>query len=134
MFARKSRQSLQEQPTELIDTTVLRGHFDMLGENRAKRIVDAYMQTSRYFIPELRNLIATQNLPKIRDKAHSMKGASYNVGLTHVAKLSEQLEQAAQKEEKHKVMEIFSALEVSYTASKHKLNETWLNCLTEASS
>ncbi|MFS8182251.1 ATP-binding protein [Pseudovibrio denitrificans] len=133
MFARKSRQSLQEQPTELIDTTVLRGHFDMLGENRAKRIVDAYMQTSRYFIPELRKLIATQNLPKIRDKAHSMKGASYNVGLTHVAKLSEQLEQAAQKEEKHKVMEIFSALEVSYTASKHKLNETWLNCLTEAS-
>ncbi|MES0870293.1 ATP-binding protein [Pseudovibrio sp. SCP19] len=133
MFARKSQQSLQEQPTELIDTTVLRGHFDMLGENRAKRIVDAYMQTSRYFIPELRNLIATQNLPKIRDKAHSMKGASYNVGLTHVAKLSEQLEQAAQKEEKHKVMEIFSALEVSYTASKHKLNETWLNCLTEAS-
>ncbi|KZL05579.1 ATP-binding protein [Pseudovibrio sp. Ad26] len=133
MFARKSRQTLQEQPTELIDTTVLRGHFEMLGEVRVKRIVDAYIKTSRFIIPELRNHIATQNFSKIRDKAHSMKGASHNVGLIHTADLAEQLEHAAQNEEKHKTMEIFSALEVTYTASKHKLNETWLSCLTKTS-
>ncbi len=133
MFAQESQQNLQGEPQELIDKTVLLGHCEMLGETRTKRIVDAYTQTSHYFIPELRNLIAIEDFPKLGDKAHTMKGASYNVGLVYLANLAEQLEQAALDEDKQRILEIFGTLEVNFTLSKHKLNEVWLNCITEAS-
>ncbi|SDR38394.1 ATP-binding protein [Pseudovibrio sp. Tun.PSC04-5.I4] len=132
MFARNAKEKTCEQLTELIDVAVVHGHYNMLGEARARRIIEAYMKSTLYFIPELRNDIAAKNFCKIENRAHGMKGASHNVGLIHVAHLSQSLEHAANNKEEHKVMELFGSLEIAFTASKHILNETWLSCLQDA--
>ncbi|HYG90084.1 MAG TPA: ATP-binding protein [Azospirillum sp.] len=78
-----------------MDESVLAEHAELLGHERLARIVEAFRTSSAALLAELRAAAATGNWGAVADRAHALKSASGNVGLTAFAELAKRTEQAA---------------------------------------
>ena len=118
---------------QLIEPSVIRQHLELLGPERAGRIIEAFVKTTPQTITALRQDLDSDAYDQIADRAHGLKSAVSNVGLIRVAELAKQLEIAATKQDKSQSVAIYDALKTDFNQSILILEETWLSALSDHS-
>ncbi|WP_448189445.1 ATP-binding protein [Azospirillum sp. sgz301742] len=119
------RAALAERPpppptrrAPVLDAAVLEEHAQLLGRERLERIVEAFRTSSTALLAELRAAAGAGDWTVVADRAHALKSASYNVGLTAFAELAKRAENAADTESA-------SALDAAYPAALEALDAAW---------
>jgi HPt (histidine-containing phosphotransfer) domain-containing protein len=61
-------------------------------------LINTYVQDSAARVDDLRTAFAAGNADAVRKSAHSLKGASANLGLVYLAELCREMEEAARED------------------------------------
>lgn len=73
----------------------------LAGDDRAfeYELLEIFVQDAQQSLAKLENAIATRSIQAVQDTAHSLKGASANVGASALSLAARQLEQITRSEE-----------------------------------
>ncbi len=96
---------------------------DIFGDNLTviQELVGIYITDTKQHIEKLKPEVDSKNAEFIRKKAHSIKGASANIGAVRLQKLAANLEQSGINEELANVSEIYSNLQAEFEKVEHFL-------------
>ncbi|SNY93261.1 Hpt sensor hybrid histidine kinase [Cohaesibacter sp. ES.047] len=121
-----------EVPPDIIDEAQLRQHLNALGEDRTKRIVDAYLTSSTHLIDQIRVATGKDDFDELRHAAHSLKGACGNVGLSYLADLAFDLEKASEYRNEDRAQ--FLAQKICHIGkdASQKLLDSWQTMIETA--
>ncbi|GAB6051488.1 ATP-binding protein [Magnetospira thiophila] len=114
-----------DRPDPVINPAVMRQHLELLGRDRAARIMTAFNESSSKIVVTLRHDLDAQDFERLADGAHTLKGAASNVGLTRIGNLAQQLEKAAADRDASMSRDTFEALEGAFASSRKALVATW---------
>jgi PAS domain S-box-containing protein len=93
-FVDKRLKTIQrlESKSDLLDDTVV-GELRQLNDAAfSDHLVELYAQQIARFVPAIRRDIENQNFTGLRQAAHSLKGASFNLGAARLGKICQQIE------------------------------------------
>ena len=79
-----------------IDEAVLTDHVGLLGCGTVGEIIDAVRESTGVLVAEIRQAEGVGDRVRVGDKAHALKSAAANVGLTALAGIAAELEETAQ--------------------------------------
>jgi len=78
-------------------------------------IIDAYVEQGVLLLEQFKNAIQNNDSNNLREVAHSLKGASYNVGAVLLAELAAELENKGAEADWQGVDDLFVKLQHCYT-------------------
>jgi len=92
-------------------------------ENLILELVDEYLTHSALLVSEITTLIKQRSLPELAAKAHSLKGASLNIGALALFEVCDQLELAIRSQQSVDSYLYLTALETAFAETSDRLVE-----------
>ncbi len=89
-----------------------------------KEIIEEYLMESSRQIPLITNAIKKNNLGKVIEIAHTLKGSTTSIGLSSISKLFFDIEQDAQKEDSKKMLQNLKTLRKQHRILRNMINES----------
>ncbi|MBB4302933.1 PAS domain S-box-containing protein [Rhodobium orientis] len=86
----------EEDAGVLIDDAVLTDHAGLLGCDLVEEIIEAVRDSTEMLVADIRKAADAGDRVRVGDKAHALKSAAANVGLTALAEMAATLEATAQ--------------------------------------
>ncbi len=86
-------------------------------------LVSTYLEDANARITRLQSAISASDAANIRVEAHSLKGASSNLGVSGLAELCSRLEDCGANEELDGVDSLFSQIQTEFTAAEGCLKQ-----------
>ncbi|WP_119462547.1 TMAO reductase system sensor histidine kinase/response regulator TorS [Rhodospirillaceae bacterium SYSU D60014] len=111
--------------TALIQLNVLRGDVDALGAERARRLVDLFLETTPEKIGRLQAAVEAGDMEAVRWTAHYLKSSATALGLLALANRSGSLEGAAGSDDSARVTSLFAGYAALYEQSRDCLSQSW---------
>ena len=96
-----------------------------LGEEMVVMIIDLFKEDAVLRLEGMRAAFKQGNYHELEKQAHSLKGASSNIGANHLAELCEQIETQSEGEKIEESEDIFRKLEISFTMLLEILDEVY---------
>ena len=96
-----------------LDSSALLELKEML-EDEFEDLISTYIRDADFKMSQLAEKIEEVDFPEIRHLAHSLKGASINIGIVRFGKLCHQLESAAQSQNASNFEEYFALMKSEY--------------------
>lgn len=87
-----------------LDTILLGGYLDNLGESIVQQMLDLYLGQSVIYIDDIASATSIDKQQEWQEFCHKMKGAAGSVGLLQVHKKLVEIEKSEVNEENKKVM------------------------------
>lgn len=106
--------------TPHIDTEQLAELKEVL-EDEFSVLIDTYLTDAKLRLTLIRNGIATQDYEAVRLAAHSLKGASANLGALALAELCEKLEHDCKMGEYSRFSELIEKIYTEFSLVEHGL-------------
>ena len=116
--------SVSKEETLVFDPSVL---VDNIGDEKEiiKSILDVFLEDLPSQINFLRDALETEDFIKINSLAHSIKGASFNVGAYKLAKTVKELElYAAENKDKKVVSDFIDRISVCFADLSEEIKES----------
>ncbi len=88
-----------------------------------KELLKSFMQDVNSKLDKLNELVNLKNLAKIKDMAHSIKGASYSVGAQHLGDEAYAIELSCKSNDYDSVFERMDKLRTAFTITKSELKD-----------
>ncbi|WP_316858898.1 ATP-binding protein [uncultured Cohaesibacter sp.] len=110
---------------EQFEDRILRQHLDMLGIDTTQTIIDAYLSSSSALFEKMLDCHRSHNLDELKHASHSLKGACRNVGLSYMADLAEDLEQASETGNGVRIDFLINKIAANGTSSTDILLQKW---------
>ena len=120
MYYKESRMS---ENTHL-DTVLLSGYLDNLGESIVQQMLDLYLGQSIIYINDIESATSADKQKEWQEFCHKMKGAAGSVGLLQVHKKLVEIEKVEVNEESKKIM-VSDLKELNQNATN--IFSTWLS-------
>lgn len=111
---------------DFCDHHIVDQHWELLGEERAKAILHAFMSSSKDLSQQLHSSIAAGDIETAARSAHSLKGASRNVGMSYLADLAADLETMIERQEWDRVELMIGKVELARGQASDHIRQTWL--------
>ena len=90
-----------EKALELTD-----GDFELL-----KELFELYLEDYPKRLTEIKEGLQAEDYEKVRNAAHSLKGASLNLGFESISEIAKELESYAEKDDREKIYGVLNQLE-----------------------
>jgi HPt (histidine-containing phosphotransfer) domain-containing protein len=84
-------------------------------------LVNLYIKDSARLIDACKEDLQSNNLTSLRENAHSLKGSSGNMGVTHLFEGAKKLEDAAKAQDDAGIPTLLNAIDESYPKVKEAL-------------
>ena len=88
----------------LLDTELLSGYLDSLGENIVKQMIELYTQQSKIYLNDISDAIKEQSHGLWQEHCHKMKGAAGSVGLIRLHSYLVTVEKSQEVNDKKLIM------------------------------
>ena len=111
--------------TVILDATILRNDFLILGPEKTGRMVRAFFASSELKVDQLRQAVEQENLSTVAYTAHSLKSSATSLGLVSLEGRTKDLEVAAKAEDIDAVRSSFEGLDAVYRESSSALQDCW---------
>ena len=131
-MSKEDSDSMDKVSTDLVDAPVIdRETVDMLREmdmiaddrNLLLELVDDFLSHSAQLIEEIILYLTKQNLPELASKAHSLKGASLNIGALALFTVCDEIEATARRHQRIDTEIQLPLLNHAYTRTTETLIE-----------
>ncbi len=113
-----------DQPV-ILDTSILRDDFLILGPEKTGRMVDAFVDSSDRKVGQMAHAVVTNDWSTIAYIAHNLRGSAASLGLLSLEARTKQLEIAAKSENVEEVGARFEGLGALYDESLVALRDHW---------
>lgn len=99
-------------PEQLLDQEIVEQLKSMIEFNPefGSTVLQLYEQSSGPLLQQLHDLVGSQDFAELSNVAHSLKGASLNIGGHRLGMLLKDLQNAAEAQESEKIRELVEAI------------------------
>jgi len=87
------------------------------------KLLETFLNSAKSDIDEIQSALSALDFPKLRDKAHALKGASRNMGAEQMGQTCQELEAQANDQAKDKADQLFENLIREFTCVKSELRK-----------
>lgn len=112
---------------EMIDGARIKEIQDLGDESLVKELMGIYIHDSKQSLNDIASSLASNDINLLRESSHKLKGSSANLGITHVHRISAEIENLARANDLFRAKELSASLFEQFEKVKQHIVSTYFS-------